>query len=362
MLLLSQISLLLSAAVIATTPPIRTIDSGSKQGIVMWYPDEVNCEAGTFPQAEELLRPFNTTTYALEEEPAPASLTFAIDDTGRPHSIDFANGSSQTLADAPAALAGSRFRAGASARNCTISYEARTATFEQAPFAELVSLSISPEGRRPPKKVWERIYGSSECMKPPRPRQLVRVMPDFAKIPGKTGARDWTLIGYDIDEEGRTQSPKVIATTGSPALDEAGIQAVDQSRFAEGAAKTGCLNPFWRNPLRLAAPHRPEGDSPCDDLPDWDWSPNLRYPAAFQRRLIEGWALIRYDVASWGETGNVEVIDAQPASAFGVAAMQMMQRAKYKAAGEGATGCTTLVAYVLPEEDGTLSDVAEGAE
>ncbi|MCA0978322.1 energy transducer TonB [Qipengyuania flava] len=300
------------------------------------------------------MRPFNTVVGNLRNGDDLLTLAFAIDDEGRPHSIDWASGSERPLADAPAALAGSRFEAGMPAEDCRISYRASTATVEQAPFAELVSLSISPDGRRPPREVWDRVYGSTECAKAPRPQQLVAVMPDFAKIPSKPGARAWTLIGFDIDEDGETQAIKVIASTGNETLDDAGVTAISESRFAGGTPKSGCLYPYWRIPVRLPAPEKPQSNRSCKGLPGWDRPPVLGFPQAFERRLIEGWALVRYDVASWGETGNVEVIDAQPASAFGTAAKMMIRRAKYKADGKGATDCTTLVSYVVPDERGLL--------
>lgn len=320
----------------------------------MWFPGEVECANGAAPRTADILRPFNTVFGNLPNDDDLLTLTFAIDDEGRPHSIDWASGSERTLADAPAALAGSRFEAGMPAEDCRISYRASTATVEQAPFAELVSLSISPDGPRPPREVWDRVYGSTECAKAPRPQQLVTVMPEFAKLPTKPGARAWTLIGFDIGEDGETQAVKVVANTGNETLDDAGLTAISESRFASGTPKSGCRYPYWRNPVRLPAPEKPQSDGSCEGLPDWDFPPVLRYPEAFERRLIEGWALVRYDVASWGETGNVEVVDAQPASAFGTAAEMIIRRAKYEADGKGATNCTTLVSYVLPDERGLL--------
>lgn len=321
----------------------------------MWFPADLRCETGGPIEGSGILRPFNTLVRGTSENAERVILTFAVGPEGRPHSIEReGNRFNPAGSNASAALAGSRFPAGSPRQRCQMTYHAKVASFEEAPLGEVVSLSITPDIGRPPQEMWDRINGSRDCMSPPRPQQLVRVMPDFSKIKGKVGARDWTLIGYDIDDSGKTTSPHVVLGTNNAELDAAAVKAIQESRFTEGTAKTGCLFPFWRNPELLEAPAMPDDQSPCDN-PAWERAPVLTYPKAFQKRLIEGWAVVRYDIAPWGETGNIEVVEAQPAADFGQAAHAMLRGAKHEPLDEGATGCFARVIYVMPDEKGMPS-------
>jgi TonB family protein len=77
----------------------------------------------------------------------------------------------------------------------------------------------------------------------------------------------------------------------------------------------------------------------------------LVFPENFRRRSIEGWAVIRYDVAPWGQTGNVRVAEAQPAAGFGDAARSIVQLSTRRPSAYGYTGCLELVRFVLPPRD-----------
>lgn len=68
-----------------------------------------------------------------------------------------------------------------------------------------------------------------------------------------------------------------------------------------------------------------------------------------------------YDVAPWGEIGNVKVLAAQPSEDFGGQAVRMMQNAEVKTSGRGMTGCVDRVRFAMdsprpePEEGGTIA-------
>ena len=78
-----------------------------------------------------------------------------------------------------------------------------------------------------------------------------------------------------------------------------------------------------------------------------DQMPALVFPEPFRRRSIEGWAIVRYDVAPWGETGNVSAVAAEPASAFGQEAVRIVQQARLAPSPQGYSGCLDLVRFVL---------------
>ena len=96
---------------------------------------------------------------------------------------------------------------------------------------------------------------------------------------------------------------------------------------------------------------RPQGAT-CGDDRAWDRKPALIYPAAYRRRAVEGWAVLTYDIAPWGEIGNVKVAAAQPAADFGTQAQRMLLSARAAASPQGWTGCVERVRFQM----GTAQD------
>jgi outer membrane biosynthesis protein TonB len=129
---------------------------------------------------------------------------------------------------------------------------------------------------------------------------------------------------------------------------------VARSSFEPGA-RTGCGYSYYRRqPEPLKAPEappsasfRPEGSTCPAELGQWAFMPRLEFPPEFLRRGIEGWAAIRYDLAPWGATGNLAVLAAEPAEAFGAQAMRIVSQAR-RAPSSGYSGCVTRVRFVLP--------------
>ena len=67
-------------------------------------------------------------------------------------------------------------------------------------------------------------------------------------------------------------------------------------------------------------------------------------PHGLSARSIEGWADIAFDVATWGEIGNVRVLRAEPTDDFGEAAKRMIERSSAQKSA-GFTNCETRVRY-----------------
>jgi TonB family protein len=193
---------------------------------------------------------------------------------------------------------------------------------------------------------------------------LVRVLPDFSKLPKTPGVKDWSMIDYDTDAQGRPVRAIVSHSTGNKALDEASVKAIKESRFT-GGARTGCRYPFWTRAAKLEAPTisddvaaAPEGAT-CQRPYPYATAPRLTYPEPYRRRMIEGWAVVSFDVAPWGEIGNVKVVASQPTEEFGTHAVQVIRTAKFNAAPSGVSGCIERVIFKLGA-DGTKP--LEGAE
>ncbi len=170
---------------------------------------------------------------------------------------------------------------------------------------------------------------------------LLRAFPDFAKVAGTPGVKDWSLIGFDTDAGGVPVRMRTLHTTGNAALDAAAAKAVGESRFT-GGARTDCLYPYWKAAEKLPAPPipdeealRPEG-SVCASKPEWNSRPVLVFPEPWRRRAIEGWAVVSYDVAPWGAVGNARVLASQPSEDFGRQAMSIVQSGRVAASAQGA--------------------------
>jgi TonB family protein len=76
--------------------------------------------------------------------------------------------------------------------------------------------------------------------------------------------------------------------------------------------------------------------------------PPIGFPPEFERRGIEGWAVVRFDIAPWGGVGNVAVVAAEPAAAFGQQAVQIVGAARKAPSARGYTGCMARVLFKLP--------------
>lgn len=335
-------------------PPVPTSVAASvrspERGLASWMPGEVRCDGGAVISGATLRRPLNAMGWRGSPNQQPVTLRFAIDSSGRPVSIAREDRHFVSSDDIAPALAASRFPAKAQTR-CAVTYSARFEPFATAPLPDLVSYSISPLNGRLPAQGWQRIQASGDCAQSPRPQPLIRVLPDFEKLRGTPGVRDWALIGYDTDASGKPLNVRVQTGTGNAELDKAAVKAMQQSRFT-GGARTGCVYPYWRAPDVMPAPPMPEESAfhaadTCAAERKWVSPPVLRFPPAYNRRKIEGWAVVRYDVAPWGAIGNAKVLDAQPSEDFGQQALQVIQSAKVEASPEGRTGCIGRIRFVM---------------
>ncbi len=215
----------------------------------------------------------------------------------------------------------------------------------------LIAYSVSPTTGPLPRDAMERIFPAGSTCFNPAPAVRSRVFPDFKSIPQRPGTRSWTMIGFDIDAKGRPVRVHIVATAGNAGLDRAATVAVGQSRF-EARARSGCLYPYWRTGEPLAAPPIPDtvAQNSADVCPaekEWDRSPTLSYPDAERRHGIEGWAIIGYDVAPWGATGNVRALASEPSGAFGDAGVRMIIGARKPASSHGYTHCVSRVRFVI---------------
>jgi TonB family protein len=304
--------------------------------------------------------------------PAPVRLRFRIDSSGRPLGIveeerraNF-SGPYYASGDALAAFAASRFAAGTERVDCTIAYDVAVETVvaaDRATLYRLVALQPRPGGpagglifdrTKPP---------GSNCFDDPRLNVRLRAYPAFEEIPQAPGTLSYSFLGFDLDSGGRPQKVRLLGSAGNAELDRQSLDAVRRSRFSP-IAKRGCTYTYWRRQTEpLPAPESPPPDAyrpdtascPKDGTP-WAQMPPLSFPREFERRGIEGWAILKFDVAPWGGVGNVRILAAEPAQLFGLQAAQIVGSARKPPSEQGYTGCVTRVLFRMPMPGAAISE------
>lgn len=287
-------------------------------------------------------------------------LRFRIAPDGRPLSISAAEGATvgYGIQSLPPALAVWRFAPGAERRDCELVVAQRLADFASAPINDVYDLmSMSPPSARSATAARQRIHpATGGC---PRRLQLRRqIWPSFERMDSEPGRISFSVVGFDVDARGRTTGVRIVGGNGNPDLDRRSVAAIRDSRYAPDDARQGCTYPYWsRSVHALAAPPppdveslRPTGSTCRGSDEAWRSLPSLPFPEAFRRRRIEGWAVIAYDRAPWGATGNVRVLTAEPAAAFGEYAANIVRNARAAQNASGATGCVDIVHFRIGPE------------
>ncbi len=348
----------------ARTMPFANLAAG--QVLVTWTPQNVRC--GGVP-------------IAFSQAPAPmpalswsgaanilksVDYSFTVDAAGRP--LDVGRGSKEYLpagTDLAPALVAAKFAPGSPRQGCSLTFVPAASAVSEASVTALMTYIMFPEQRPTPAMFAQIRPVGSTCFDPP-PEIRNRAFPAFDSIPKQPGQAGWSMIGFDIDARGKPVHLKHEAGNGNAVLDKASLAAVADSKFAPGA-RTGCQYPYWiaaatlpPPPIPEEAPFRP-ANATCPLKADWATKPPLNYPRNFGRRWIEGWAIIGYDVASWGETGNVRVLASQPSAEFGEQALQMLSSAKWAASATGYVGCVDRVAFRMPRP-GAKPNTPDAAE
>ncbi len=299
-------------------------------------------------------RPYQALAWVAPDNlPKPLIYHFRLDPSGRPLSIRREAGSYAMFSEAIGpSLAVSTFAPGGDRTDCTITYSARTIPVDQAPVEDLVSYMITPMTGPLPREALERIRPEGSTCQTSRPGPLTQIFPDFRKIAATPGVRDWTQLHYDLDARGRPVKVKVAYSTGNAALDAVSVKAMQGSRYASGP-RIGCSFHYWKSPTSLPPPPSPDiqsltpADAQCSGGITWMQPPRLSYAQPYRRNGVEGWAIVAFDVAPWGETGNIRTIAAEPAAEFGQQAEMMIRSARVQSGAQGKTGCMQKVRFEM---------------
>lgn len=356
-----------SFAALLTTPapPVINIPApvpvAREQSVAMLKPTGARCSDGALDisaaqrPAVQLLWSRNQATEA------PIVLSFRIDEDGRVLGLKREPNGYGAFPDLSPSLAASRFPKATPRNSCSISYSREQTSMADAQTYDLIAYSLRASSR-PPKELFDRLQPEGSDCYPKRPAVLLQAYPEFDKIPATAGRMDWSMVKFDVDGNGKPMAIGIHATSGNKALDKASTDAIAKSRYAKGAKK-GCLYPYWRAAGPVTAPESPEiaayrgNEGKCPVEVEWKSKPALVYPDNFQRRGVEGWAIVAFDVAPWGATGNVKLVSAEPAAEFGEAALNIVRAATVAGSEQGYSGCFEKVRYVMAKKpsDGAVT-------
>lgn len=356
----------------AAPPPMRIIPAPPpgeprEWNVITWQVSEVTCGTGTRITPTRLVLPDPQPQMVAAGSlngPQTFTISFALDAEGRAFDITSSTEPRYRFQarELVPALRASRFVVDAPQTGCTVSYSRLMESMAEAPIENIARLGVAQKLRMA-KDAWDRI-APGDCRNSPRVAPLTRHYPDFRKLTRREGERQWTYVTYDLDAEGVPVNLAVPLTSDYADLDAAARDAVAAGRYA-GGPRTGCVQAWWTGPETIPAPPIPpksetEGNPACEIKDRWEREPRLVFPDHYQRRAIEGWAILRYDVAPWGDIGAIEVVAAQPSAEFGEAAVNVIRQARFKPQDTGLKGCVDRVIFrIRPDERAREESLAD---
>lgn len=336
-------------------------------GVSGWGPHLVDYDGATAQCGGRIVTPLSavapfTQVARLGVDAARSyEMGFTIGDDGRPLGITqrvAASGPKGYVqaTDLAPALSLWRFPASAAGAACTMTFTARSVPLDRAAPADLyrvAALRMANPSEFP--TLMQQIRKSGDCAGPGRPRMLLRAYIDDRRIPQTPGVPSYAVASFDVDADGVPHNPGIVASDGNRVLEAAASDAASRGRYVGNAPRTRCTIPFVRaaNDPVPAPPMPPKTAFPeghCPDPVRWTRPLSQQFPDAFRRRAIEGWAIIRYDIAPWGATGAVTVLASEPAAEFGEQARRMVIAARADASSSGAQGCIARVHYRMAGE------------
>jgi outer membrane biosynthesis protein TonB len=341
-------------------PPVETRrPNDPAPQLIVLRPGAVEC-SGIAEEPVDRELPIPTAQQLFSAEPIrPITVAFSIDASGRPTDIREVPGARRQpwidTSDAVPALAAWRFAPGAPRTRCTMTYTVNHLHAPDVRIEDAYRAFAFRRGNSPAMAPFYRltIPAGSDCFHP-FPAYRMRAYPPYDTLDQRPGTVSYAMVGYDVDRHGRTRRVRLLGGDRETPLARTALTAIRKTRFAP-AAHHGCVLPFRLYPrVPLAAPPAPPvgqyraADAECEGVPKgWASMPPLVFPPGFTRRSIEGWAIIRFDVAPWGATGDVSVAAAEPAAAFGETAKSIVARATKAPSKRGFSGCVEMVKFKM---------------
>jgi len=280
---------------------------------------------------------------------SPVTLTFRIDDNGRPLTIrrNLSGVRPDVGAEMEATLSAMRFRAGGVRQGCSATFSS-TVTPVATADADLLyrALRDNEMGLPGMQQVWTRLGlpVTGACDEGTPDPLLVRY-PDFLPERRPPGQPLGAIVSFSIGADGVPYDVKLIRGSGNADYDRLEVEATLGSRF-ERKPFTRCFRGGTLHPpvMTIAADTMAEtlASSDCPRV-QWAEQPVAGVPEDFRRRGIEGWAIVGFDTDTNGMPMNVRMLRAEPADAFGIAEITAVKGGRIT---QGARhGCTQRMSF-----------------
>lgn len=372
---MNGIAQILLAALLTVPPPPAVIVQGPHRSIALFEPGPARC-SGALESPLRIEEPVPVAATFLGEAREDGQslgsirLRFRIDSDGRPLGISeepFDDGAGWIdTSDVVPAFASWRFRPGAERRDCEIAFAIAPKPLETVPARHKARYLATPEGSgslyQEGSLAAEAFEGlipaGSTCSDAPRVGVRTWTYVDPEDVPLKPGSLSFAQILYDVSDSGWAANVRVGQSSGNRAFDRAAAEAMSASRFA-GPPRKGCTYVSALSARKpMAAPPPPaldrfERETDVCRLQESGWAelPVLTFPEPFRRRAIEGWAIVRYDVSPWGSVGNMSIVAAEPAEAFGKEATRILSKARRTPSKLGHSGCLQTLIFDVPSPE-----------
>lgn len=371
-LAMSSLIFLSPALVAQEAPKVETrqirVKPDSGASLLNYSASTPTCDDGAVAVVD-LVMPYGSAQGRVFENIPDVELSFRIDADGRARGIE-KKGERYVWPqneDAQPALAASRFAPGKPHARCTIRYTATTVPLADATAAQLGAFWAIPHSdKSQDRAVWKALQDGiqgANCYETPLRPQVARY-PDYKSLPERPGLPDYAVLAFDVDKTGKSVAVRTLTSSGNTAFDKKVLTAAAGTSFEAGSPRIGCIVRYGKGPRTpLVAPALDKDAfkpaEACKDEPAWLSKPPLRFPPNFSRRAIQGWAVMRFDVAPWGAVGNVRVLASEPADEFGVAARAIVEMAKKPSSERGYSGCIQVVSFKIADRPADASDAAD---
>ena len=300
--------------------------------------------------------PVPTPDYVPPKAPTSQTFTFSINGDGRVTDLKGGGSNFWPNDDQAATIASWRFAPSAPATGCSVDLAPTVTALAEASPAKLLEVAAGLSRSAAPA-LYKVLDATGDCYTGAHRRPATWVYPDTRPFDGKSVDPPSAAVTFDIDAKGATRNVTAALQHGDPGLAKATVAAVAKSSYFPGTARTGCRVFIKARPAVSDPPPRPEQDAfrrpedKCDiKREEMNLPAPMTFPPAFGYRGVGGWAIVRFDVAPWGDIGAVEVLAAQPAQMFGQSAEILVRSARPKAGGVGHHGCVIPIIYQMPPD------------
>lgn len=363
-------SLLAPVAANATLPPISVTNKPDARVFSFAPPPvSITCGSGAVrlvegsampPMLQAMWTPpvssFGPNAWSPPPPPTREVYVFSVTPEGRVIDLKYSRTANipWSVDEHTAIVASWRFAPGAGAKDCQVDTAPTYAPVAETSPARLFEL-LADNPRNSNIAFRQALAAGGDCYRDPRRRPQMVVYPDLRPFDDKTVDPPWAGVRYDIDASGAVRNVRVAAQYGQAAFADAAASAMAEAHFFPGSPRTGCYAAFKAAPKATEPPKAPDAASferPGDDcritrealkLPD-----AKMFPGGFSKRRVAGWAIVRFDVAPWGQLGMMKVLAAQPTDMFGEAATMLLMSAHPDPPPTGYRGCVVPIIYAIP--------------